>query len=573
MSIINRTTVIHRLYISRTVSLPLSSPITDRFLSHRLIPKPVSPPPSSHHPIHKAFKFHRSSSYSSSPDYPTGDFDFVPHTGFKKILVKLKTLTALPSERIPSGSVLQIDLKGQISEQHGEVLSLPRICDNLLKAAYDPRISAVCLHIYRLNCGWAKLDEIRREIMNFRKSGKLIVAYVPEIGGKQYYIACACDEIYTSPKAAPVSLFKGGVNSVIPEVEALGSYKRLVGGEQIKDHSEMMTDLQDNIYSNWLDKVSSSTGKKREDIENFINGDDVYQVHKLKEEGFVSNLLCDDEVITSLIEKLGVKSLCMVNFRKYSRVREWTVGISRGEEVIAIIRVSGTIDRKIIAQEFINKIREVSESKNLKAVIVRIDSSGGDIEYSDSMWKKIRSLADKIPIIASMSDRAMGAGYYVAMGAGVIVAENLTLTGSIGVDSGNFRLENMYNLIEWEEFTGWGTKKYHAANTEAFYERARHMYIRFRDKAALSRSMTIDKMEEVAQGRIWTGKDAASHGLVDAIGGLSRAIAIAKLKANIPQNRHVTLVEHSIPSPNLLEVSTGIDYPLYDGRVLAVGPF
>jgi len=171
--------------------------------------------------------------------------------------------------------------------------------------------------------------------MNFRKSGKLIVAYVPGIGGKQYYIACACEEVYTSPKAAPVSFLKGGLNSVIPEVVALGEYKRIVGGEQIKDHSEMMTDLQDNIYSNWLDKVSSSTGKKREDIENFINGDDVYQVHKLKEKGFIANLLYDDEVITSLIERHGVKSLCMVDLRKYSRVRKWTVGISRGKEVIA----------------------------------------------------------------------------------------------------------------------------------------------------------------------------------------------------------------------------------------------
>ncbi|RHN63964.1 putative peptidase S49, ClpP/crotonase-like domain-containing protein [Medicago truncatula] len=159
----------------------------------------------------------------------------------------------------------------------------------------------------------------------------------------------------------------------------------------------------------------------------------------------------------------------------------------------------------------------------------------------------------------------MGAGYYVAMGAGVIVAENLTLTGSIGVDLGIFSLENMYKLIEWEEFTSWGTYKYHTADTEAFAERARHMYI----YAALSRSMTIDKMEEVAQGRIWTSKDAVSHGLVDAIGGLSRAIAIAKLKANIPQNRQVTLVERSIPSPNLPEVVRDIGYPLYDGRVWA----
>ncbi|KAK2412551.1 serine protease SPPA, chloroplastic [Trifolium repens] len=144
-------------------------------------------------PIFKPFEFHCSSPsycYSSfnstlkpgNNDYPTDDFNFEPLTGFNKFLVKLKTQIVLPWERIKYGSVLKINLRGHISDHPGSTFSnnpsLPQICDNLLKAAYDPRISALYLCIGSLYCGWAKLDEIRRQILNFRKSGKDVVAYL-----------------------------------------------------------------------------------------------------------------------------------------------------------------------------------------------------------------------------------------------------------------------------------------------------------------------------------------------------------------------------------------------------------
>ncbi|RHN39535.1 putative peptidase S49, ClpP/crotonase-like domain-containing protein [Medicago truncatula] len=183
------------------------------------------------------------------------------------------------------------------------------------------------------------------------------------------------------------------------------------------------------------------------------------------------------------------------------------------------------------------------------------------------MWTKIRSLASKKPVIALMSDLAMSAGYYMAMGAGVIVAENLTLTGSIGVDLGKFipENENINEKIDLEEYPDDGRyHKLHAAKQQGSsrpFSKSR-MYKQFRDDVDLSRSMTVDKMEEVAQRRIWTGKDAVSNGLVDAISGLSRAIAIAKLKANLPQNRHVTIVELSYSSCGLKGYC--IDYSLVE---------
>ncbi|KAK7292138.1 hypothetical protein RIF29_07860 [Crotalaria pallida] len=560
-----------------------------------------------HSHSHPFFHFHpRHLSSITAPDvedpsaYPSGDFEYNPINGaWNKFLVKLRILTAFPPYRIPYGSVYTLKLRGQITDQLStrfsrRVLSLPQICDNFIKAAYDPRISAVYLHIDSLNCGWAKLDEIRRHILNFKQSGKLVVAYVPSCREKEYYLACACDEIYAPPSAyfslfgltVQASFVRGVLDNIgiEPQVERIGKYKST--GDQLtrrtmSDEScEMMTTLLDNIYTNWLDKVSSAKGKKREDIENFIN-EGVYQVDRLKEEGFISDIIYDDEVVTRLKERLGVeaiKNLPMVDYRKYSGVRKWTLGVSGGKELIAIIRASGSIRRVegplsvsssgIIGEKFIEKIRSVRESKKIKAVIIRIDSPGGDALASDLMWREIKLLAASKPVIASMSDVAASGGYYMAMGAGTIVAESLTLTGSIGVVTGKFNLGKLYEKIgfnkeiisrgRYAELLAAEQRSFRPDEAELFAKSAQHAYKQFRDKAAFSRSMTVDKMEEVAQGRVWTGNDAASHGLVDAIGGLSRAIAIAKLKANIPEERKVTVVELSRPSPSIPEIISSL---------------
>jgi protease-4 len=460
-------------------------------------------------------------------------------------------MLALPWERVQRGSVLKIILQGRISDQLSStlcdpnLLSLPEICDNFLKATYDPRILAVYLHIHTLNCGWAKLDEIRRQISNFRKSGKLVVAYLPFIGPKEYYIACACDEIFAPPVAA-VSLFGFAVNNYS---FGRGWYHNPYDDFEVS--REALTALVDNIHSNWVDKVSSAIGKRREEVENFmLKG--LYEVDTLKEEGFISSLAYDDQIVTFLEGRLGVKSFSSISFTRYSHVRKWTLGladakISMAKELIAIIRASGSIGSYINAKKFIEEIRMLKASCRIKAVIIRIDCADYNLRPSKQIWEEIRSLAAQKPVIASMSDVAASAGYYIAMGAGTIVAENLTITGSIGgAVTQNLNLENLYEPIHLKEIVRRGTLRSTNTLFEELFAREDHDYIHFRANAALSRSMTIDKLEEVAHGRVWTGKDALSHGLVDAIGGISRAIAIAKLKANIPQNRQVTVVELSI---------------------------
>ncbi|XP_076933198.1 serine protease SPPA, chloroplastic-like, partial [Bidens hawaiensis] len=217
-------------------------------------------------------------------------------------------------------------------------------------------------------------------------------------------------------------------------------------------------------------------------------------------------------------------------------------------------------------------------SKKYKAVIIRIDSPGGDVLASDLIWREIKLLAESKPVVASMVDMAASGGYYMAMAAGTIVSENLTLTGSIGVVAAKPNLGKLYEKIGFnKEIISKGQyaelyaadRPFRPDEEKLFAERAENMYKRFRDNAAHSRSMSVDKMEEIAQGRVWSGSDAASCGLVDAIGGFSRAVAIAKHKANIPHSKKVTLVEMSKPSFSLqniifsmLSSAVGIDTTL-----------
>ncbi|XP_038975089.1 serine protease SPPA, chloroplastic-like [Phoenix dactylifera] len=533
---------------------------------------------------------------------PTGEFEMEEFGWWKSFVVKLRMLFAFPWERVKKGSVLTMKLRGQISDQlksrFASGLSLPKICENFIKAAYDPRISGIYLQIEPLSCGWGKLDEIRRHILDFKKSGKFIVSYVPICGEKEYYLACACGELYVPPGAYVAlfglvvqSSFLGGVLEKVgiePHIQRIGKYKS--AGDQLsrksmsKEVCEMLTSLLDSIYGNWLDTISSTQGKTREEIEEFINTG-VYQVEKLKEEGWITNTMYDDEVMSMLKERLGQKdkkNLLSVDYSKYSRVRKWTLGLE-GKEQFAIIRASGSISRTrsplsipssgIVGEQLIEKIRTVRDTKRYKAVILRIDSPGGDALASDLMWREIKLLAASKPVIVSMSDVAASGGYYMAMAAETIVAENLTLTGSIGVVTGKFSLNKLYERIgfnkeiisrgRFAELNAADQRPLRPDEAELFAKSAQNIYRQFRDKAAFSRSMSVDQMEEVAQGRVWSGKDAASRGLVDAIGGFSRAVAIAKHRANIPQDSQVKLVEVSRPSPSLPEILSGIGNSLF----------
>ncbi|MFS7939447.1 putative peptidase S49, ClpP/crotonase-like domain superfamily [Helianthus anomalus] len=341
-------------------------------------------------------------------EYPNGEFEYKTPTAWKSFLVNLRMLVAYPWLRVRKGSVLYIKLRGkvrlfqttfsilasynliqsvicvfqitdQLKSRFSSGLSLPKLCENLVKAAYDPHISGVYLHIETLNCGWGITDEIRRHILDFKKSGKFIIGYAPVWHEKEYYLGCVCDEFYAPPSAyfslygfSRGASFYGGVE---PQVQRIGKYKSF--GDMFtrknisEENREVLTTILDDVYENWVDKVSQAKGKSKDEIESFIN-EGVYQIEKLKEDGWITDIKYDDEVRSMLKTRLGIaekKKIPLIEYKKYSRIRKWSVGLSDGKDRIAVIRASGSITRVggsffspssgIVAEQFIKKISKV----------------------------------------------------------------------------------------------------------------------------------------------------------------------------------------------------------------------
>ncbi|KAL2610043.1 hypothetical protein R1flu_028616 [Riccia fluitans] len=515
---------------------------------------------------------------------PTGELQFKAPGGWEEFVTKCRMLIALPWQRVKKGSVLKLKLSGPITEQvpsrFASNLSLPMLCQNLTKAANDPRIAGIFLRIEPIDCGWGKIDEICRHIDYYKKSGKFLIGFMVVAGEKEYYLASKCDEIYAPPNAY-ISLlglkvqatFLGGVFEKVgvePQVQRIGKYKSAGDSFSRKDMSdanrEMLTALLDDIYENWVNQIASSRGKSIKDVEDLLDAG-VFKLEKLKEGGWITDIKYEDEIDEMLKTKLSIaedKKLPSVDYRKYCKVKAWTLGLSGGGDRIAVIRAVGGISRArggvslssegIVSDSFIEKIRQVRDSKDFKAVVLRIDSPGGDALASDLMWREIKLLAAKKPVIASMVDVAASGGYYMAMACDVIIAESLTLTGSIGVVTAKLNLGELYERVGFnKEIISRGRfaeldaeqRPFTNEELEFFKASAQNAYESFRNKAALSRRMETEKLEEVAQGRVWTGKAASERGLVDAIGGFWRAIAIAKQKAGIASDGKVALVELS----------------------------
>jgi len=241
-----------------------------------------------------------------------------------------------------------------------------------------------------------------------------------------------------------------------------------------------------------------------------------------------------------------------VTSQRYARVPPKAIGLG-GKSTVAVLRASGAISGRtssgrsgrssgIVAASVIKEARKLRKMRSVKAVVLRVDSPGGDALSSDLMWRELRLLAATKPLVASMSDVAASGGYYMSMAAPKIVAEGLTLTGSIGIITGKFQFSDLYQRVGFgTELISRGKFAEASADNRPYTEEeeayvkanAQKSYTLFRDTAAFSRNLTIHATEAVAQGRVWTGRQAKGAGLVDALGGLWTAIALAKKEAKI----------------------------------------
>ncbi|KAK9813790.1 hypothetical protein WJX73_010027 [Symbiochloris irregularis] len=516
------------------------------------------------------------------------ELEFVPRSGGAQTWTRFKLIWALPWRRFKKGAVLILKLGGGITEKKksgffSDGKSMPQIIEAITKAANDPRVSGIYLKLDRLDLGWAKVQELARHIRWFRKSGKFVVAFMEGGGEKEYFLASAGGEVYVPPSAGfslkgfavSGSFLRGVLDKlgVEPQVQRIGKYKS--AGDQLlrKDMSEeqryQLTALLDAVYDNFVGGIASAWNKSEQEVKDMVDSC-YFKMEDYLKGGWLTGLRYESEVLADLKKRTDGKEdkpLKKVLLKRYSKVRPSTFGLV-GKDRIAVIRASGTIvggessvpGDNIQAAEVIKQLKKVRGEKSIKALVLRVDSPGGDALASDLMWHEIKRVAEKKPVIASMADVAASGGYYMAMGAHAIVAEALTITGSIGVVAAKFNLATVYERAgfnktiisrgRYAELLG-ESRGFTDDELDLFERSAAAAYTDFRDKAAASRGLPIDHVQGVAQGRVWAGKAALGQKLVDSIGGITQAIALAKKAADIDADKKVRLVEMSFEQTSL----------------------
>jgi protease IV len=475
-----------------------------------------------------------------------------------------------------SDEYLEIRVDGDIPEQPPSSLfferhppSLRTIILSIDRAARDAKVKTLIVRVGSLSgAGWGKAQELREAIVRFRKSGKPAYAHIESCGNKEYYLATACSKVFVVPTAildvtglaAEVMFFRKTLDKlgVEAQFEGIGKYKnapnQFTESSFTPPHREQMEALVDGLSEEYLEAIASSRGKNVDEVRQWID-DGPYVARRAKEKGLVDDLLYQDE----LAEKLGdatrltparySKSWHGFGLRSHPKVAlVYVVGeIADGESQSGGLSGGGTAGSHTVAAA----LRAAREDDDVKAIVLRVDSPGGSGTASDVIWREVRLASEKKPIVASMGDVAASGGYYVAMGTQAIVAEPTTITGSIGVFSGKFSLRGLYDKLGITEeiiTRGQNADLFSAYRPWTKDERARmhdlaaSFYEEFLTKAAQGRGRTRDQIHEIAQGRVWTGREALAVGLVDKMGGLREAIDIAKEKAKIGKDAEVELV-------------------------------
>src|SRR5262249_36257045 len=477
---------------------------------------------------------------------------------------------------VPSNATLVLRVGGSLAElapndvvgylRGTKMPTVRAVVDNLRKAKVDSRVRAVLLKPTGFEAPfWAKVQEIRDAVLDFKKSGKPVYAYVEYGGDREYYLATAADKIFLMPSAAldltgvaTYELFLRGTLDkvgVYPDLHRIGDYKTAVNTFREKTftaaHKEMDESMNRDLYEQIVRGIADGRKKNEAEIRKLID-DGPFLPENAVRAGLVDDVAYEDQVDEKL--RAGEKR-SRLDTDDYARVSPSSVGLNRGPR-IAVIYASGTITSGKSGYDALNGgvagsdtlidyIKQARRDSSIRAIVIRVDSPGGSATASDAIWRELmitrNERADR-PLVASMSDLAASGGYYVAMPAQVIVAQPSTLTGSIGIFGGKFVTGGVYEKLGAHiESTSIGkraeingpARPYNQDELKKLQEQLQSFYDQFVEKVAASRHSTPEKIDAIAQGRVWTGRQAKQNGLVDELGGLERAVSIAKQRAKI----------------------------------------
>ena len=472
---------------------------------------------------------------------------------------------------------LALDLSGDIPEQPPTGLgfllespppSLRALVESLERGARDPKIKGAVIRVGLLSdAGFGKVQELRDAVTRFRKSGKPAYAHLEFCGNKEYYLATACTKVFAvrsalllvSGLSAEITFFRQTLDKagVQAEFEGVGKYKnapnQFTETGFTEPHREQTEALLDSLFEQYVSAIAEGRGKSPEEVRSLVDGGP-YDGESALRAGLVDELVYPDE-----LEK-RVKASERLTPGRYVRARGG-FGFD-GRPRIALIYAVGEIvtgqsqsgpfsGRLLGSDTLARSIREARDDGSIRAIVLRVDSPGGSGTASDVIWREVGLARKEKPVVVSMGDTAASGGYYIAMNGDAIVAQPGTITGSIGVFSGKFNLRGLYdkigltkeivvrgrNAAMFSDYQPWSEEE--KARIRALME---SFYGEFVSKAAQGRKKTVEEIDRVAQGRVWTGADAVKLGLVDRLGGLDAALSLAREKAQIGADQDVNLV-------------------------------
>jgi len=481
---------------------------------------------------------------------------------------------------IKTYSYLDIDLSGSIQEfaapdfwtslfLRTKPLSVHDLWKNIRKAKVDSRIRCLLLRLGYLECDWAKVSELRDAILDYRESGKKVYAYIEEAPefDKEYYLATACDRIILHPMGwlgvngigGWVPFFKEGLDKlgVEADYEHVEEYKTAYNMFTEKGfteaHKAMMESLYGDIFSRYVRTVAKARKKTEEEVRGIINIG-LYHGENAFKAGLVDDLLYEDE-LEKLLQDKG-KKLQKTKLSEYARINPSSLGLETGRKIALLYAMGPIISGEGVYQTIGSRtltrwMRRARQDRSISAIVLRVDSPGGSAIASDIIGREVALAKKEKPVVVSMSDVAGSGGYWISMAAHKIVAQPQTLTGSIGVLFIKFNLARLYEKlgITAEKVT-YGQRADMFSLFRAMTPEEREFmkkeilwsYDQFLTKAAEGRNMTKEEVDKVGKGRVWTGSQAKEIKLVDELGGLSKALELAKNLAGIPADEEVRLV-------------------------------
>ncbi|HXG89791.1 MAG TPA: signal peptide peptidase SppA [Vicinamibacterales bacterium] len=490
--------------------------------------------------------------------------------------------------RVGDGSTLVLRPGGELFEVvPDDVLNFASRSDSrtvrgyveaLRKAKVDKRVSAVLLAPRALNSPfWGKVQELREAVVDFKTSGKPVYAFLEYGGDREYYLATAADKIFLVPTAtldltgvATYEVFLRGTLDWIgtyPDLMHIGDYKTAINVFTEKTftpaHKEMSASLNRDQFDQLVRAIADGRRKSEDEVRTAIDEGPLLPENALRH-GLVDDLAYEDQLDDLVQEVGGPGSLKLLESGDYAGVTWESLGVQRRSKVAVLNAVGAiTLGRSgydpingavLGSDSLVESIRQIRGDKSIRAIVLRIDSPGGASTASDVIWRELmitKNDEQKRPIVVSMSDLAASGGYYIAMAGDVVVAQPGTLTGSIGIYTGKYVTGGTFGKLGANiEATSDGRhaeiyspdRKFTEEERVKMQESMQAFYDQFVEKVAEARHTSPEKVDQIAQGRVWTGQQARQVGLVDQLGGMQAAVSVAKVRAQIPADEEVELV-------------------------------